>query len=210
MPNDTTRPLHHSDIRTSVLLQDMATATDAPTVTLGDFATHMRERSFGLLLLITAVLGWIPVLPPGVASIFGVAILLLAGQMVLGRVRPWLPAWLAKRGVKREAFATLVKRLTPWLQRVERISRPRLHAMTGRVAERFLAGYICVLALLICIPLPMTNAFPALAVAILAIALIQQDGFLIVFGVVAGIAAVVIMTAFWGGAYLGIRWATAG
>ena len=65
-----------------------------------------------------------------------------------------------------------------------------------------------VLALVICVPLPMTNAFPALAVAILAIALIQQDGLLTLVGILAGVAALGIMVAFWGGAYLGIRWAT--
>lgn len=197
----------HSNRKTSELLAAVAHEADGPSVTLADFADHLRERSFGLLLLVFAILGWIPILPPGVASIFGLAILLLAGQMVLGRVQPWLPHWIARRGVNCEAFARLVTRITPALLRLERVTRPRLPILTSAKAERLVAGFVMLLALVICVPLPMTNAFPALAVAILAIALIQQDGLLTLLGILAGVAALGIMVVFWSGAYLGIRWA---
>lgn len=197
----------NSNRRTSELLASVASKADGPFITLADFAEHLRERSFGLLLLVFAIIGWIPILPPGVASIFGLAILLLAGQMVLGRVQPWLPHWIARRAVSCEAFARLVTRITPALQRLERVVRPRLPFLTSARAERLVAGFVMILALVICVPLPMTNAFPALAVAILAIALIQQDGLLTLLGILAGVAALGIMIAFWSGAYLGIRWA---
>jgi len=167
----------------------------------------LRERSFGLLLLIVAVIGWIPIVPPGVASIFGLAILLLAGQMALGRVRPWLPRRIGRRAIRSDAFARLVTRITPAPRRLERVARPRLPLLTGAKAERLVAAFVMLLALVICVPLPMTNAFPALAVAILAIALIQQDGLLTLLGILAGLAALGIMVAFWSGAILGIRWA---
>jgi hypothetical protein len=197
----------HSNRKTSDLLAAVASEADGPFVTLADFADRLRERSFGLLLLIFAILGWIPILPPGVASIFGLAILLLAGQLALGRVQPWLPHWIARRGVNCEAFARLVTRITPALRRLERVVRPRLPILTSAKAERLVAGFVMLLALVICVPLPMTNAFPALAVAILAIALIEQDGLLTLLGILAGVAALGIMVAFWSGAYLGIRWA---
>lgn len=197
----------HSIRRTSELLASVASKADGPFITLSDFADHLRERSFGLLLLVLAVIGWIPILPPGVASIFGLAILLLAGQMVLGRVQPWLPHWIGRRAVRSDAFARLVSRITPTLQRLERVVRPCLLFLTNAKAERLVAAFVMLLALVICVPLPMTNAFPALAVAILAIALIQQDGLLTLLGILAGLAALGIMVAFWSGAYLGIRWA---
>jgi hypothetical protein len=197
----------HSIRRTSELLASVASEAEGPSITLADFADHLRERSFGLLLLILAIIGWIPILPPGVASIFGLAILLLAGQMVLGRVQPWLPHWIARRAITSDAFARLVTRITPALQRLERVARPRLPFLTCAKAERLVAGFVMLLALVICVPLPMTNAFPALAVAILAIALIQQDGLLTLLGILAGVAALGIMVAFWSGAFFGLRWA---
>lgn len=197
----------HSALRTSELLRRFAEEGNGATVTLAEIATHLRERSFGLLLFVTALLGWIPVLPPGVSSIFGLGIALFAVQLMIGRVRPWMPGWLARRGIARTAFAKGLRRVAPLLVRVERVSRPRLAWMTGPAAERLLGGFILVLALFVCVPLPMTNAMPAFAVTVIAIALIQQDGLMSLIGVGLGLAAIVAMIAIWGGAYLGAVWA---
>jgi hypothetical protein len=202
-----TQDISHLALRTSELLRRFAEEGDGPTVTLADIAAHLRERSFGLLLFVTGMLGWIPVLPPGVSSIFGLAISLFAVQLMVGRVRPWMPGWLARRGIGRAAFAKGLLRVTPLLARVERVSRPRLAWMTGPAAERLLGGYILILALFVCVPLPMTNAMPAFAVTVIAIALIQQDGLLSLIGIGLGIAAIAAMIAIWGGAYLGAVWA---
>jgi len=207
MANDSTGKPDLSSVATSDMLARVGRAADGAQLSIGDLADGLGERSFGLLLLVLALFAWIPVLPPGVPSIFGFAIVLLAGQLIAGRTSPWLPGWIRRRGVKRASFVALIERAGPYLKRVERVTRPRLRFMTGAAAERAIAVYIVLLALLICIPLPMTNAFPALAVAVLAVAFIQQDGLLAMVGITMGLAAVAIMIAFWGGAYLGIVWA---
>ena len=188
---------------TSALLLWIAQSGSAPRVSLGDVLTHLGDRSFGLLLVLLGLGGWVPVWPIGVATIFGVAIALVALQMVFGRPRPWLPAVLTRRSIRRERLLAVAQRVAPLLRRCELLAKPRLPALTNKGSERLLGLYILVLALFVCVPLPMTNAGPALAVAVIAAGMIEKDGLFVAAGVVFGVLAVVFMVVFWGGAYLG-------
>ena len=189
---------------TSAVLLSIAENAAGPKVSLGEIVDQLGERSFGMLLLVLGLCGWVPVWPPGVATIFGVGIGLVAIQMVLGRSQPWLPRMLTSRRLSRDRFVAVTRRIIPILRRCESFARPRLPALTRSTAERFIGVYVVLLGGVVCIPLPMTNALPALSVALIAIGLIERDGVAVLLGALSGVFSVVFLFAFWSGAYIGL------
>ena len=87
----------------------------------------------------------------------------------------------------------------------ERLSRPRLKVLSTGAGERFAALFMIVAT--ITIVLPMVNTVPSIALALLAVGLIQRDGLFVLGGAIvagvwaSGLAAVGL------GLYYGAAWA---
>jgi hypothetical protein len=121
-------------------------------------------------------------LPPGVSMLLALPLLLVAPQIIIGRRRLWLPKALARRTIKRSALVKLVKRVLPPLNRVEQVVRPRQTFLTGRIG-RSIVGVACTLiALVLVLPLPFANLFPALAMGVFALGLARKDGLCVLAG----------------------------
>lgn len=190
---------------TSHLLQEFAAARAKESVTVREIAEMLSGRSFGLVLVVLALPAWIPVLPPGVPSLFGVAIVVVACQMLLGRAAPWLPGFVARRGLSAERFARLVARAVPWLRRIEAVCRPRLGRLLAVTGTRVVALWILFLALVICVPFPMTNSGPAFSIAVIALGLIGRDGLVVLAGAALGVLALAVTVVFWGGTIFALQ-----
>lgn len=194
---------------TSALLLDHARALTAERVTLGDLADTLGDRAFGLLMLVFALPCCVPGVP-GIPTVFAIPMLLVAGQMAAGRSRPWLPPAVARRGIGRGTFVLLMEQAAPWLRRLERLARPRLTGITGRRAERWIGLYMLALAAVVAIPLPVTNTFPSIAIAVISLALIERDGALVLAGLIGGVAAVGVVLGVWGGGLISLLWVLGG
>lgn len=164
----------------SEVLQEVA---DLPSerITVAELVDRFGGRAMGALLLLFGLLCLLP-LPPGGTTLFGLPLLLLAPQLVIGRHAPWLPLRLRLREVPLSDMRGRLPRLIRWLRRVEAISQPRLTFMFGAVGER-LIGIVCTaLALVLILPIWGGNFLPALAVAVLSLAMILKDGLLALVG----------------------------
>jgi hypothetical protein len=73
---------------TSVVLHDLIGAAPGKTVTLGWLMGRLGDRSFGIVLILLALLG----LLPGVSAFAGVLLAVPAFQMMPGASRPCLPS----------------------------------------------------------------------------------------------------------------------
>lgn len=185
-----TRP--PDELRVSQIVAALA-KSPRDRITLDELLAGLDARAFGILMLILALpnavgLGTIP----GVSTVFGVPQVLVALQMLAGASRPWLPRWLGKRGIAMHDFRRMAIKAIPHLVRVERLLRPRLCALTSPLAERLLGLLFLVLAGLVALPIPFANQPPAVAIAIVALGLIEQDGVFVALGIVAGIAATAV------------------
>jgi hypothetical protein len=164
----------------SEVLQEVA---DLPSerISVGELVERFGGRAMGALLLIFGLLCLLP-LPPGGTTIFGMPLLLLAPQLVIGRHAPWLPVRVRLRTVRLDDMRGKLPRAIRWLQRVEAVSQPRLTFLFGPVGER-LIGLVCtVLAFVLILPIWGGNILPALAVVVLSLALILKDGLLALLG----------------------------
>lgn len=89
--------------------------------------------------------------------------------------------------------------LLPRIRGVERLTRPRLLALTGEIAD-VVTGLVCVLlALVMALPIPFGDALPGIALVLFAMGMMQRDGVAILLGVVATAAC---------GLYLFLIWTT--
>jgi hypothetical protein len=186
------------------LVASLAEASGPDGLTIGQIRDRLDERAFGLMILILAIPCLVPALY-GVPQIVGVPILLLAGQMLVGRKEPWLPEGVLKRTVSKSMLDRMADFATKRMGWLERLSKPRLTMFATGAAER-LAAVFMILATLTII-LPMTNTVPSVALALLSVGLIQRDGLFVAAGaaVATGWASAIAIVA--AGFLLGAGWA---
>jgi hypothetical protein len=72
---------------TSVILQELLYDASAEVVTLGWLVDRLGDRSFGIVLILSALLG----LLPGVSAFAGVLLMVPAFQMMMARPGPVFP-----------------------------------------------------------------------------------------------------------------------
>lgn len=176
----------------SVVLFNLAHDSDRERLSVGDLLDALGDRALGAMMFILAVPNVLPV-PPGPSAVLGTPLILLAAQMMLGR-RPWLPAIVAKRSLSRGEFAALVRRVIPWLVKAEKLLRPRFSLLLSPPLE-YGVGLVCqLLALVLALPIPLGNMLPALAISLMALGMLERDGYWILTGLVAAVAAATVVS----------------
>jgi hypothetical protein len=185
--------------RTSDLLAGVAAAHGEGDVAIGALVEGLRNRAFGLSLLLFGIPNCLP-LPPGVPVVCGGVLAFLGAQLMLGRSAPWLPRRLAERTIPASVLAAVVTRALPWVRRFERLSRPRLARLAGSTAHRIVGLVVMLLAGVLILPIPfLGNMPPGVAISILGLALVERDGLLVLAGFVAALLGV--------GVTVGATWA---
>jgi hypothetical protein len=167
-------------IHTSELLEDLVSRAPDGPVDLDWLLDHLDKRSFGLLLLLLGLL----VIVPGVAMVATLAILFPSVEMMLGRSRPTFPHFLSKRSFDFKRFKRFSERAQPALRAIESMSRPRW-ALPQAVTDRLVGAAVFLLALSAVWPLPLVNVIPGIAIVLISIAYLQEDGALLAVAVVA-------------------------
>lgn len=180
--------------RLSDILEGLASEGDAERVSIDDLLATMRDRAFGALLFIFAVPNVLPVMLPGASGILGIPLIFLSAQLMLGYSRPRLPRWISQRSLGRQDLNRFVGTITPRLARIERLLRPRLEAVTGTTAERVIGAVCLVLAIVLSLPIPLGNVLPALAIALLALGILEKDGMAVLLGGLIGLVSLVVVS----------------
>lgn len=174
----------------SAILADMAQNWPRDRITLGDFVEVLGDRGYGLLMLTLTLPNVVPIYVPGLSAVTGLPLAAVAAQMALGRPRPWLPAFLLRRSVARSDFQRVVIRILPWLARVERVLRPRLQQFARGPVERPIGVVCMLLALLLSLPVPLTNIPLSFPVALFALGVLERDGRATLIAAIAAVAAI--------------------
>ncbi|MFC7331916.1 exopolysaccharide biosynthesis protein [Rhodocista pekingensis] len=173
------------------MLTALLSSAGPDRVSIGELIDGLGDRAFGVLILLCALPNCIPG-PPGVSTVTGLPILLFALQLLVGGDRPWLPRSLRNRSFSRADLLGVVRRADPWLRRLERLSRPRLPALVAGWAERAAGFVVFLLAVILILPIPLGNLFPAIAIAVIAVALMEQDGAALLVGYTCAVLSMAI------------------
>jgi hypothetical protein len=181
----------------SQLLRTLADDTTRERIAVADLLRALGDRAIGALLFIFAFPNILPV-PPGTSAVLGAPLVFLAAQLALGRT-PWLPGVISRRSMSRADFRGMILRVAPWLERAEKLLRPRFGMLTFPPFE-YGVGLICLLlATVLVLPIPLGNMLPALSISVMALGLTQRDGYAILAGLVlAVVSSVVVSGVLWG------------
>jgi hypothetical protein len=183
------------DKRTSEVLREFARNLTAPRVSFSEIDNALGERGFGVLIAILSLPSAIPGGPsavPGFTTVVGVPIIILSLQLMMGRTNLGLPGFIERRTFDTPGFQKIAEYICRVLAWFEKFLRPRFHALTGKVAERFLGAFCVILAIILALPIPLGNNLPALALGLIGLGLIEQDGVAILIGVLSGLAGIVV------------------
>lgn len=158
--------------------------------TLGDLIHSVQHKGFGFLFVILNI---VPVMPAssGIATPFGILTIILAIQIWLGREEPWFPPkMLAKPvGIGLRKFLT---KTAGTLQKLERRLKPRMSFMYRPAIFRFgMAPLIVACGISVAIPLPGTNSVAGLAILMIGLGMLEEDG---LFGLTGMLIAAIGLT----------------
>jgi hypothetical protein len=151
-------------------------------VTLGWLMDRLGDRSFGVVLLLLALLG----LLPGVSAVAGVLLMVPAVQMILARRGAVFPRRVAARRFEAERLARVVRRVVPALRFLEQFIQPRW-ATPFEATKRVVGGVVLLLAASLLAPVPLSNVPPALATGLIAFAYLEEDGMLLAIALAAAL-----------------------
>ena len=129
-------------------------------------------------------------LAPGISVVAGALIMIPACQLIAGLSAPVFPRSIVARPLPTRHLAAIVSRAIPVLRKMEKIIHPRMP--TPIEATRRVVGAIVLLlsASLVFTPIPLSNIVPALVIALISLAYLQEDGLLLA---IALIVAVVVL-----------------
>jgi hypothetical protein len=148
---------------------------------------ELGDRSFGLTLLVMAVIA----LLPGASTIMGLLIAWPAIQLILGRETAVLPRVMARREVGVARLARVIAIVAPRLAWAERLIRPRWPDLF-QTTRRLTGTAILLLGVTLISPVPFTHIVPALVIMLLALAYLEEDGFALLLALLAALCSLTV------------------
>jgi len=179
----------------SRVLEDLLDQAPADYFTLGWLMSTLHQRSFGIVILFLGLLATAPI----GSTVPGLVIAVVAVQMIAGRCELVFPRFITARSLPTRYLFRLGGRAIPVLRYLEKAVHPRLPT-AFEVAKRFVGVMVLLLtAVLLLTPVPLSNIAPAIVIALISLAYIEEDGVLLCFALLAAVVLISIAAAaVWG------------
>lgn len=179
-------------IRASIILEDLLAREPPKQLTLDWLTKSLDKHSFGLIVLLFALLA----AAPGI-SILGALLLLIPGiQMIVGLSAPSFPRWIAVRPLPAKQIAPVMQRAVSVLRIVETVIHPRWPT-PPQATKRIVGIVVMILTIRILLaPLPLSNVIPAVLIALISLAYLEEDGLTLFVSIAAGLLLGVIELGF--------------
>jgi hypothetical protein len=170
-------------IPASEALQQMLDSLPPDRFTLKWLSGYLQRRSFGLIVLVLALIAMIP----GVSYIAGLLLFVPAIEMIMGKSAPNFPNRIANYPLPTRALTVAVRRTLPVLRYLERVIRPRWKLPLA-TTKRLVGIAVFLLTALLLTPLPFIQVVPGIVIIVLSVAYIEDDGLLLLLGLFATLA----------------------
>ncbi|WP_341757562.1 exopolysaccharide biosynthesis protein [Candidatus Tisiphia endosymbiont of Ditula angustiorana] len=160
---------------------------------ISELLVDFHENGLLLMILFFAIPVAIPLpYPPGFTTIVGIPLMILSMQMLLGFRQVSLPSKINNYQISNGILINISDKIVPKIKFVEKYIRPRFSFAASIYCEQFIGLISLICSIAISIPLPLTNAIPALGITIMALGLLNRDGLTIVLGFITSIVGLII------------------
>jgi len=206
MPDLVKSPKHQP---LSQALKAMVANGNSTTVRLGTLVEGAEERGFYLFMILFALPFISPIPLPALSNVFGVAVTLISFRLAF-RLPLRLPSFLRNREVSRKRMEGFLRKTAAALKAVEKVVKPRFGGWMDSPTARFInAMLLALMGLMLALPLPpvlpFSHSLPCWAIILIALAVMERDGFLIWLGYVMAIGTFIYMAFFTGLVLMGIQ-----
>ncbi len=154
-------------------------------ISLKELLEMIGEHGLLMLCILLCLPFLLPVSVPGISTVFGLVIILIGVGIMLNRLPPIPERLLHKTFSATQLAATLEKGLG-LIQKIEKMSYPRLTKFTEGVSMNRFNGFMLIFAgVLLMFPLsfiPFSNTLPGWGIILLAAGMLQRDGYLVLAG----------------------------
>ncbi|NDC75918.1 exopolysaccharide biosynthesis protein [bacterium] len=161
-------------------------------LTLGQMVAVLQGRAWTLVIMLLALPFISPIPVPLLSVPFGLTIALISLRLALGQ-KPWLPDRLMGKPLPPGFFGAVLTFSGKVLVVLEKFLRPRASwfaDMPALLRVHALAMLGAALVLLLPLPVPFTNSFPAWMILLIAGGLLERDGVAIATGYAVGAGGV--------------------
>lgn len=150
--------------------------TEEGSITVAQLVERVGDRGFGLLLLVLSLPSALPVPAAGYSVPFGMLLIVLAVQMLLGKTHPVFPKRMERMTLS-QGFAEKLLNGAAWMfRKLEWIVKPRMKWVGQRIGLTIMGLLVMAMSILMMIPIPMTNTFPAFVIFLIGVGLTEEDG----------------------------------
>jgi hypothetical protein len=153
-------------------------------VRLNEVIDVLHGRAYLLLLVLLSLPFCTPIPLPGLSTPFGLVVAFIALRLSLG-LKPFLPQRLLNTELPPGFFGKLISFTRHIVGIFEKFLRPRWFLVTKTEALRRLHALTILLSglvLLLPLPIPFTNTFPAWVILLIACGLLEGDGLSVLAG----------------------------
>lgn len=156
------------------------TIPEGEDITVGTFLSLLGVYGFVFFILVLGILNIAIFMMPGLSILFGIPMVIMVVQMLLGHKAPVFPDYIRSKTIKSDLLRRGLSVSEKALQKIEVGVRPRLTFLTHPAVNRVHHLVALILALMVAIPIPFINIPPTIGIVLLAIGLMQRDGYFIV------------------------------
>ena len=143
-------------------------------VSVAQLADFHGAAAQGTSMVLLAAPCMLPV--PGVGTVLGLGLAMMALAMWRGQTGAGLPLRVAEFQMSGRWASRVLGLLAHFYELASKLSRSRLHALSGAGRQGGLAAMTGVMAVLIILPIPFGNVLPATALMLLGLGLVYRDG----------------------------------
>ncbi len=166
--------------RTSLIIAEIIeSCVEDGTVTVGEFLGKMGHRALVIAILVFALSAVVAGVVPGFSTLVALPVIFIALQIIIGRRTICLPEKIRSKHISPRLIRGALYKTIPTLLWMEKFLRPRAVWLTSGIFERIIAFFIMILAVILSLPIPAGNFLPSITIALLALALLERDGVLL-------------------------------
>ena len=156
-------------------------------IAFGSLAKGLGYRTYGLLLVLLSLPNAIPISGfIGLSTLTAFLMLILAVQLSVLIESPWMPKFIAKRHIAKASLLKALNVVTPYIQKIEPLIKPRWAFLDEPWALHFIGVLTAVFCLVMVLPIPFSNFGPALAMFLIGLGMLERDGVFVTAGLIFG------------------------
>ncbi|WP_180900406.1 exopolysaccharide biosynthesis protein [Martelella soudanensis] len=171
---------------TEIVEQTMEEAGDGH-ISVDHLMSSFGHASFVPLLVLPALVLITPLSGvPGLSTVCGLIIMMIAAQQLVGHSQIWLPRWIRNRQVNSDKLHPAMRRLLPLTRLIDRAARERL-TFLFKPPFLWLLPLSCVIfgAMMPLMEfIPFSSSLIGVAVTLIAFSILTRDGIFALFALV--------------------------